>query len=148
MINGLGYGYKNIVTKSEHKFNNSVFKNAQKDVRKQEVRDADWGLAAAQSCLARDLVTAGPEEAGLIMDKLEFVSKHLNENMQVDSDISSKLSADKCEVMKVKADTKASQAEYVKALGNTATQVAGQVSKVASDVTGLIDPIKSINRMA
>lgn len=148
MINGLGYGYKNIVTKGEHKFNNSVFKNAQKDVKKQEVRDADWGLAAAQSCLARDLVTAGPEEAGLIMDKLEFVSKHLNENMQVDSDILSKLSADKREVMKVKADTKASQAEYVKALGDTTTQVIGGVTKAANDVSDLVNPLKGIDIIA
>ena len=147
-MNGIAYGYRNVVTNNEKKFVDGVFKKAQDTVKKQEVRDADWGLAAAQTCLARDLVTAGPEEAGLIMDKIEFVSKHLNENIQVDSDILSRQASDKREAIKAKADSKASQAEYVKALGDTTTQVIGGVTKAANDVSDLVNPLKGLDLIA
>lgn len=141
MMQGINLGFQNVITKGENRFNNSVFKTAQKDVTKQEVRNADWGLSAAQSCLARDLVTANPEEAGLIMEKMEFIQSQMNKNLKVDSDIYSQTTSDKCGVITAKGDAKAKKADLVRAYGDSAGHVINEVSNLAENTVGVIKEI-------
>lgn len=90
-----------------YRFNERVFEDARKDVRKSEVRDADWGLLAAQTCLAKDLVTADEQQTQLIKDKMNFINKQMNDNLNVDSLILTTANDGKCKKYAAKADAKA-----------------------------------------
>lgn len=143
MMQSVNLGYQNIVTKDERNFVNDVFKNAQKDVKNQEVRNSDWSLSAAQSCLARDLVTAGPEEAGLIMVKMNFIQEQMNGNLKVDSDISTQSTTNKCDIISAKGDKKVKDAELVKAYGDSAGHVINEVTGLAENTIGIIKDFKT-----
>ncbi len=77
--------YKNVVTRRERKLDEEVFENAEKLVKKDNVRNSDYGLVAAQTCLARDFVNADVEEACLLAAKMEFVHRLMDENLSADA---------------------------------------------------------------
>ena len=94
------------VSLKESSFNDRVFQDSRKSVKKSEVRDADWGLYAAQTCLAKALVTASPEESKLIAQKMNFIQNIINQNMEQDQDIYSREMNDKGKLIIIKADAK------------------------------------------
>ncbi len=76
---------KNVVTRHERKLDEGVFDNAEKLVKKDKVRNSDYGLVAAQTCLARDFVNADLEEARLLAAKMAFVHQLMDENLAADA---------------------------------------------------------------
>lgn len=136
------------VSKADRKFNEKVFHDCQKNVKSSEVRDADWGLWAAQTCLAKDLVEAkNPEEAKLIVAKMNFIQTLINQNMDQDQDIYTKETKDKCNLIITKADAKAKvlpgRAVVIAAGGNAATEMIDSTAKLADSTINLVKTVKT-----
>ena len=77
--------YKNVVTRHERKLDEDVFDNAEKLVKKDKVRNSDYGLIAAQTCMARDFVNADVDESRLLAAKMEFIHQLMAENLEADA---------------------------------------------------------------
>lgn len=138
-------GYANIVKTRELRSDERIFKNAQKEVRKSEVRNADWGPYACQNALFQHLVNADPEEMGLIAAKLELTQNYMNNNLRTDSDID-------CAKIKTKGDILPAKAELARAHGDAAKAYAEALKTAGEGVSTTIkttkeslSPIKSID---
>ena len=104
---GISANNYRVISPSQNKFIEKVFKDCSKNVYRSEVRDADWGLYAAQTCMAKDLITATPEEADLIKEKMEFIQNIINQNMKMDEDIFILDEDQKRQLIHAQADAKA-----------------------------------------
>jgi hypothetical protein len=128
------------------KFNDKVFNDCQKNVSKAEVRDADWGLYAAQTCLAKDLVNATPDEARLITAKMGFIQNIINQNMAMDEDIFIKDEDQKIKRITAKADAKVkvipARAAAIAGTLNAGSNAVDTLSNAAVKSTELINTIK------
>ena len=146
MVYALTLGCTNNVTPYERKFNDKVFQDCQKRVKCTEVRDADWGLFAAQTCLARDLVTASKEEAGLIVAKMNFLQNIINQNMEQDQDIFTRETNDKVHILTAKADAKArvipARAQAIKTTADAASELIDSTSTLADSSLKVIREVK------
>ena len=126
--------YVNKVSNRERKTDEKVFKDTQKMMKKSEVRNADWGLEAAQNCLARDLVNCNADELALITAKMDFIQSKINSNLTADNDLS-------CAKLRTKAEIIPVKAEAAKAYGNVATNF-------IDSSAGLVKTIKPLNLVA
>ncbi|MBQ9246448.1 hypothetical protein IJ182_09300 [bacterium] len=135
------------LSKADKKFNEKVFHDCQKTVKKAEVRDADWGLYAAQTCLAKDLVSASPDQAKLIVAKMHFLQTLINQNMEQDQDIYTRENSDKCHLIITKADAKTkvlpARATVISASGNAVSSVIDSTAKLADSSTELVKTVKT-----
>ena len=159
MVNPAGalvkYGFNNIVTSRERAFNNQVFNNAEKTVKKTpELRNSDYGIQAAQTCLYRDLVEAPADEAGLIMKKIEFLDGIQTEHVKLDTEVGSYESRyrtdNKCDLIRTRSEAAvtrseaaANKTEYVRAVGEAAKNTVDGVGGVIKDTTGLVSEVKN-----
>ena len=129
------------------KFNEKVFNDCQKSVSKSEVRDADWGLYAAQTCLAKDLVSANPEEARLITAKMRFIQDIINQNMDQDENIFIKDKEQEIKHINAKADAKVRvipvRAAAIAGTLNAGTNAVDKISDAAVKSTELINTLKN-----
>ena len=139
MVQALNSNYSGYLSPRENKFNEKVFHDCQKNVKKSEVRDADWGLYAAQTCLAKSLVSASPEETELVMKKMDYVQKLINQNMEQDQDIFSREMKDKGTFIITKAEAKSkvlpARAELIKASGDTTVKLLDSATGAIKEVT-------------
>ena len=133
-----GYGYENCVSRKERKMDEKIFKDAQRAVRRSEVRNADWGLYAAQNCLARDLVNATPDEMGLIIDKMNFIQSHMNSNLQLDNSLY-------CDKIHAKSDASNSRAQVIKASADATSNVVKSAADLVHTVKTTNSPGKVLN---
>lgn len=126
------------VSLKESSFNDRVFRDSRKSVRKSEVRDADWGLYAAQTCLAKALVTASPEDSKLIAQKMNFIQNIINQNMEQDQDIYSREMDDKGKLIIIKADAKSKtiplKTDLVRTSAASVVDVANSSVKIMKEV--------------
>ena len=132
---------------AKQKFNDKVFNDCQKNVSKAEVRDADWGLYAAQICLAKDLIGADYDQSKLITAKMEFLQKIINQNMDQDQQIYVQDEDLKIKNINAKADAKV-KVIPVRAAAITGTMNAGSnavdsLSNAAVKSADLIKTVKS-----
>ena len=119
--------YKNVVTAHELKLDEGVFKNAEKLVKKDKVRNSDYGLVAAQTCLARDFVNADADEARLLAAKMAFVHQLMDENLASDA------SRD-CEKIRVNGEQIPAKTELSKARSEGLSSVIKSSSEVIKSV--------------
>ena len=96
--------YKNVVTRRELRGDEKVFDNAEKLVKKDKVRNSDYGLVAAQTCLARDFVNADVDEARLLAAKMAFVHNIMKDNLASDTSRYCDEARAKVELMPAKAE--------------------------------------------
>ena len=135
------------ITKEEAKFINSTFKKEQKYDRQLSTqrRNDDNGYNAAITCLARDMVTATPEEAYLIAAKINFFQNLINYNLQLDADLKSQKNSDSRMMIETKTDAYTKKAPYqtelLKSASNSFSDVADTVTKLAS-TADIISAIK------
>ncbi len=105
-----GNMYTNYISKKDAKFYDRVFRDCQKNVKNTEVRDADWGIYAAQTCLARDLVYAtSKEEADFLKNNLDYLKEYINGNMAQDQKICREDEEDARLKMTAQADAQATK---------------------------------------
>ena len=122
------------ITKQESRFINSTFKQELKAGRQKNTvrRNDDNGYGAALTCLARDMVTATPEEATLIAAKKNFIQNLVNQNIQTDANIRTQKNDDTRAMIESKSDAFAKkaphQAELIKATSDGFTDVVDTVS--------------------
>lgn len=141
------YGCNQRQQEARFKFNEKVFKQSQRNVKSSEVRDADWGLYAAQTCLAKDLVSANPDEARLITAKMKFIQDIINQNMQLDEDIFIKDEDQKIKKINAKADAKVkvipTRAAAIAGTLNAGSNAVDTLANAAIKSTDLINTIKN-----
>ena len=127
-------------------FNDKVFKDCQKNVKGTEVRDADWGLYAAQICLAKDLVNADYNNAKLITAKMDFLQKMINQNMDQDQIIFIQDEDQKIKSITAKADAKSkvipARAAAVVGTINATSNAMDSVGNLAVKTTDLVNTVK------
>ena len=127
-------------------FNDKVFRDCRKSVKKSEVRDADWALYAAQSCLSRAFVTAPRPQADLIAQKMLFIQGLLNKNIEQDQDIYSREMKDKSDYLLAKADAKAKTlpvtTDFVKTSTAAAVDVANSSLSVIREIKNPLPTLK------
>ena len=128
-VQGANYGYVNRVSKREQKLDEKVFAEAQKQVKKAEVRNADWGLYAAQNCLARDLVNAEPDECELIMKKMDYIQSCMNKNIMLDADIYNGKTKGKSELMAARSQMLKTGCDGLSGVMNSTADVVKSVPK-------------------
>ncbi|MBQ3641064.1 hypothetical protein II906_03950 [bacterium] len=127
----------------DEKFVDQTFATAQKEVKKSEVRDADWGLYAAQTCLAKQLVNASPEETELIKEKMNFIQAQMNDNLKQDSTIFINENASKLDKYAAKAQMYPGRVQLIKAGGDAAVNVLKGASGLVNDVKTFI-PVETV----
>ena len=137
MINNVSFAQTSRITPSEANYINKTFRDAQKRVKGTEVRDADYALYAAQSCLAKDLVKANEDETKLIITKMDYLQNIINQNMEQDQDIFSRELKDKGGFILTKAEAKSkilpARAEVIRGTGESASQVINSISDLANN---------------
>ncbi len=144
MIDKISGGYYSLPTKTDNNFVDKTFDYAQKGVKnsKVEVRWGDWGLYAAYNCLAKQLVTASPEEAKEIMERMTFIQNQMNENLKVDGSLSTQEVSDKCLKYDAKAKLYPAQAQLIKAGSDSASRLVSDAAGVIKEVKPVVDAAK------
>ncbi len=141
ILNGISSAnVSNRVTRNEIKFNDKVFRDCQKNVKTSEVRDADWGLYAAQTCLAKDLTTASEEETKLIMSKMDYLQNIINANMNQDQRIWREDEEDKRSLIETKANAQATTLPAKSDLIKTTSDSAEKVIKSSAELVKEVKP--------
>lgn len=141
-ISAYGPGPVNI-TKKEEKYIDSTFKQELKRDRQKSTvrRNDDNGYGAALTCLARDMVTATPEEATLIAAKMNFIQNLVNQNLQTDANIRTQKNSDSRAMIETKSDAYAKkapcQAELMRTASSSLSDVTNSVEKIASSFSVL-----------
>ncbi len=147
MINSVSIAQTPHITPAERKYINDTFRDAKKRVKGTEVRDADYALYAAQSCLAKELVKANKEESGLIVAKMNYLQNIINQNMEQDQDIYSREMKDKSGFILTKAEAKSkvlpARAELIRATADSSSQVLDSVSGLTNNALDFVQNIKS-----
>lgn len=136
----ISYSYLPVnITSQESKFINSTFKQELKSSRQKNTvrRNDDNGYGAALTCLARDMVTASPEEATLIAAKMKFIQNLVNQNIQTDANIRTQGNDDKRAMIESKSDAFAKKAPHQAELIKTTRD---SFNDVVDTVTGKILP--------
>ena len=126
--------YVNRVSRQERNTDEKVFRDAQKMMKKSEVRNADWSMEAAQDCLARDLVNCNADEFAFITAKLDYIQNYMNNNLATDNNLN-------CNTLKTKAEIMPAKTEAVKTYGNVATNILDSSAE-------LVKTIKPLNLVA
>ena len=125
------------ITKKEQKFIDKTFERELQTGRQKSTvrRNDDNGYGAALTCLARDMVTATPEETRLIAAKMNFLQMMINQNIQTDAGIKTQQNEDYRALITTKSDAYTAKAphqvEIIKA-------TAGGVNDVVNTVTDKI----------
>ena len=125
------------ITRQEARFVDSTFKQELKHNRQKNTvrRNDDNGYGAALTCLARDMVTATPEEARLIAAKMNFIQNLINHNLLTDANIRTQKNNDSCAMIEAKSDAYTKKAPHQNELiKTTADSFVDVVDTVADKV--------------
>ena len=151
MINKVsGNYYVSRPAKADNNFVDKTFEYAQKGVRNSQVetRWGDWGLYAAYNCLAKQLVSASPEESEDIMARMTFIQNQMNENLKVDGSLNTQEMSDKCLKYDAKAKLYPAQAELIKAGTDSASQLISDTKGIIKDIKPVGDAAKVLQLVA
>ena len=142
-----GYGSSPVnITKREERFIDATFKEELKRSRQNATtrRNDDNGYGAALTCLARDMVTATPEEAALIAAKINFIQNQINQNLRTDANLRTQRNDDSRAMIETKSSAYARKAprraEVIKATTDGLVDVVDSVDKVITT----INPVRSM----